>query len=737
MKSFNILLFYGILFLHISTKSQSIDFTNYRPLKSSGVMPSDICRQFTEHYEKRKEDLNKEKSEIKKYGADYALSSSYYLNQILKSGKLLYGDPLSKYVNQVAINLLINQPDLKENLRFYVIRVPFVNAFALDPGVIIVTTGLLAQIENEAQLAFVLSHEIIHIIKKHSIDLYLTGRKLSRAKDENSPTMVDARIYKYHFRSREHENEADQQGVAEFLSKSEYELNIIDGVFDVLQFGDLPFDELPDFTKTFETGFYTFPNHLTLNETKPISINDEEDDTLSTHPNIKNRRNAMNNYIKQFDHSNRKLFIQSKETFLQIRDIARFETIHAQILEHDYINASYNIFIMLKSYPENTFLESAMVSCLYGISKYKINGYSDDIIDSYKDKEGYIQQSTYFFTKLNRKEINILSLRYAWLIHCKQPENKYLTSICNDLILDLKSQKIKLEDFADDLHQDTLISNQDTTTHENNKYGRIKESVQKKTTSSTKFTDELSYLAFAYIDLKKDSNFVKAFISQKVNENDDYSEFRNIKNSKNKGARLGIDSVIIFNPYFMKFDERKKNSVRILTSETKEINITNRAMEMAKKIKLNAPVISSHQFSPEDMDYYNDYCSVSSWLDEFHAVDQSFKMIFYQSQYLNNITQKYNTNYLDLIGIASIVRQKSARDIFSLLLYSTTPFTIPIIIYELIVPTYNSIYINQLVNLTNGEVMFSTFHYFEQNSRRDCVNSRIYDSFNQIKARKK
>lgn len=724
-----------LLFVLVVGNSQNIDFANYVPLESSGKMPSDICKQFSEHYQERKENLKNEKSEIKKYGSEYALTSSYYLNQILKSGKLLFGDPLSNYVNQVADNLLKKQPELKEKLKFFVIRVPYVNAFALDPGVIMVTTGLLAQIENEAQLAYVLSHEIIHIVKKHSIDLYLTEKKLNRTEDENSSTMVDSRIYKYHFRSRVHENEADQQGVEQFLSKSDYELNIIEGIFDVLQFGHLPFDELPGFTVNFETDFFHFPEHLKLKEPTLITTKDNEDDTLSTHPNIKNRRVLMNEFIKKFDGANRKLFIQPKETFLKIKDIARFETIHAQILEHDYVTAAYNIYIMLKEFPGNCFLESSMASCLYGISKYKSNGYANDIISSYKEKEGNIQQVTYFFSKISKRDLNVLALRYSWLIHKKQIENQYLTSICKDLMQELKNQKIKIEDFADNLPGDTLTTEKDTTIFENSKYGRIKETQRKKNTYSSKFVDEQAYLAYAFLDLKKDDTFIDAYENIKVLEEEDYTKKRS--KSTKKGARLGIDSVIVFNPYFMKFDERKKNSIRIVTSEEKELNITKRAEEIAKKVNINAPFISSHYFSEDEVDYYNDYCSLSSWLDEFYTIDQNFTMVYYQSQFMSDITQKYNSNYLNLIGIATFIRKKDASEVFTLLLYSSTFIALPYVIYKIVTPSYTSIYMNQLININTGEVKFSSMQTFNQNSRKDCINIRLYDSFNQIKTKKK
>jgi hypothetical protein len=52
--------------------------------------------------------------------------------------------------------------------RFYVIENGEINASALPDGAILVNTGLLGVLENEAELAFVLSHEIAHITQAHS-----------------------------------------------------------------------------------------------------------------------------------------------------------------------------------------------------------------------------------------------------------------------------------------------------------------------------------------------------------------------------------------------------------------------------------------------------------------------------------------------------------------------------------------------------------------------------------------
>ena len=77
---------------------------------------------------------------------------------------------LMAYLNKVAAKII--PPDFNDDkvkIRIKIIRDPTVNAFALPNGTIYVHTGLLARLENEAQLAFVLGHEISHIVNKDGV----------------------------------------------------------------------------------------------------------------------------------------------------------------------------------------------------------------------------------------------------------------------------------------------------------------------------------------------------------------------------------------------------------------------------------------------------------------------------------------------------------------------------------------------------------------------------------------
>lgn len=79
-------------------------------------------------------------------------------------------DPvLNAYVNQVGQRLASSQEAQESGFKFTfeVVADPSINAFALPGGPMFINTGLLKAVENEAQLAGVMGHEMSHVILRH------------------------------------------------------------------------------------------------------------------------------------------------------------------------------------------------------------------------------------------------------------------------------------------------------------------------------------------------------------------------------------------------------------------------------------------------------------------------------------------------------------------------------------------------------------------------------------------
>src|SRR5512143_101869 len=106
---------------------------------------------------------------------------------LLGAAPLVKDARLQKYVNQVGewVASQSERPDLPWH--FGVIQSEDVNAFAAPGGYIFVTLGLYRLLQNEADLAGVLGHEIGHVIRKHHLKLLqqsklvdLGGKALSK-----------------------------------------------------------------------------------------------------------------------------------------------------------------------------------------------------------------------------------------------------------------------------------------------------------------------------------------------------------------------------------------------------------------------------------------------------------------------------------------------------------------------------------------------------------------------------
>lgn len=77
-------------------------------------------------------------------------------------------NPVGLYVSEVGSNVAREHNPWMADFRFKVIEDPdVVNAGALPGGRIYITTGLLKRLDNEAELAMVLAHEVAHVSERH------------------------------------------------------------------------------------------------------------------------------------------------------------------------------------------------------------------------------------------------------------------------------------------------------------------------------------------------------------------------------------------------------------------------------------------------------------------------------------------------------------------------------------------------------------------------------------------
>jgi len=101
--------------------------------------------------------------------------------RLLGAAPLVPNDALQQYVNRVG-RWLASQTE-RPNLpwTFGVLDTPDVNAFAVPGGYVFVTRGLVVRMRSESELAGVLSHEIVHVLKKHHLHAIQKSAQLELA----------------------------------------------------------------------------------------------------------------------------------------------------------------------------------------------------------------------------------------------------------------------------------------------------------------------------------------------------------------------------------------------------------------------------------------------------------------------------------------------------------------------------------------------------------------------------
>ena len=110
--------------------------------------------------------------------------------QVRQKSEVVQNQFLQDYVNRIG-QRLANTPEARQSqftFTFTVINDPSVNAFALPGGPMFIHSGLLKDVDNEAQLAGVMGHEMSHVILRHGTN------QASKANWIQLPAMVASMV---------------------------------------------------------------------------------------------------------------------------------------------------------------------------------------------------------------------------------------------------------------------------------------------------------------------------------------------------------------------------------------------------------------------------------------------------------------------------------------------------------------------------------------------------------------
>ena len=189
---------------------------------------------------------------------------------------------MEAYINQVLDSILPSNLASKK-IRAYIGRSSSINAFCLYDGTMIVNVGLLAEVKSEAALACIMGHELGHFIKSH----HLNDFKKKMKKGNRGGLDNDLKNMSH---SQENELESDQQGFS-IAKNAGYDLEEGNSNFELF------IREKEYYEKRYKSSLANTDSVTITTKAGKYKVNTLEK-LLSTHPDMKDRKEKLNAYIK-------------------------------------------------------------------------------------------------------------------------------------------------------------------------------------------------------------------------------------------------------------------------------------------------------------------------------------------------------------------------------------------------------------------------------------------------------
>lgn len=716
--------------------NSQINFDKYTTLMSKGSIPEDFTK---ETYKKLADDLKKDRSDLTNSQEKVFLEgSNYEIDDILHSGLVIYGDDISTYVAEIADKLLQNEGDLRAKLRFYTIKSNAANAFSTDQGIVFVTTGLIAQLTSEAQLAYVIAHEIAHYTEKHVVETFDWETQKGQHND---------RIERLSQYSKDKEFEADKIGIRMYNTAG-YSVDEIFTTFDVLMYSYLPFDEIEFPFTYFNTSQIFVPSSLFPSKKYEIKAEEDYDDENSSHPNIKKRKEAAEEEIGTISTWQNATQFLGIERFNQIRNIARFESVRSDIIDAAYGSAMYSVFLLEKDFPNSIYLKRMKAQIWLNMMLYKSENMSTKMLDKTSEYEGESAAVHFFLKKLSREGMMTMALRQIHDLHMANLNDTEITTIYSRFVKEVSNEeKFKIESFSkksfSEAANDFLISQNDTNkiavkdtiAKSTSKYDRIK---NKKNADAPENFDSTKFYLYGINDILIDTQFINQhdqFKKIKADEDKEIEKYNSLSNAEQKALdkkkaaneySIGLKEIIVVEPMVISY---KKGDIDNVKSEKLEKDFASAIESAAKSTGVTTYSIDSRSLINKGTQGFNERSLLISLLNQLAAED-NVNIFPVDFQLLNEIKNNYGTSKV----MFSLVEHDyspniTAMGVFSsLLLYPILFVYVPVGIL-----TGNNTEMNVLIlDLENGVIENGINYYFKDSPKKLQLGAHMYDIFKKL-----
>lgn len=364
--------------------------TNYRPSPILDTIPEKLSEELKQKLERDKASVEDPKSQVGSFLKSLYEKRYEYLVKSINDDLFIIDLEFTPYLQSVLDEIYNANPQLPRDTKVYALRSSVPNAVSFGDGTLGFTLGLLARMETDAEVAFVLCHEIAHYHLEHSQkDL----KELARLNyDKELKKKIDAArrseydrytkmkdIFKgmgfsitHH--SRGHEYEADAQGFS-YFANTRFNPKAAIRLMEILDSVDVPRFQYPiDYKKQFDSKAYPFkPAWVEYTKSTTWHASVEEEDSTRTHPDCQKRIVALQVQMQSLsaDTVGDDMLPSSPLKYLSTK--SEFEMVESEFHFKQHGKALFHTLLLAEQYPDNIYLQAMVAKSLYTLFMYQRN----------------------------------------------------------------------------------------------------------------------------------------------------------------------------------------------------------------------------------------------------------------------------------------------------------------------------------------------------------------------------
>ncbi len=353
-------------------------------LKNDSVYRAMLLKEIESKY---KADINLVSGDNRKYTKEIYKERFDYIKSNFDINAVITDPEAVAYIGNLTQKVLANNPALQKlHPKVLLYKAWWPNASSMGEGTVFVNIGLLYKVKNEAQLVFVLCHELAHLYLDHgniAIDKYVNTmysdefqkelKKIAKQEYEKNRKLKELEktiAFSSRRHSRAKESEADSVGL-EFMRNTVFSLEEAKVTLAMLDTIDNDkYNIEPPLTKYFNSTAYPFKKSWVQEEESffgGVNMLNTADkklvDSLKTHPDCRKRVENITAMVSRYQkegtvlNSDEQAFKKWQHTF--DREVIAFA------YDRDNISlALYQALQTLEAYPGDSWLMAMAGNCL-------------------------------------------------------------------------------------------------------------------------------------------------------------------------------------------------------------------------------------------------------------------------------------------------------------------------------------------------------------------------------------